>query len=346
MRRITTAVAFLWIAGMSATACGDDTSPARGPELDAGKDTGDAFDSGAVTEDSGPAPDAAPTVLVSSDGAKTISVDGSNLYFVSAKAKTSIGRVPTAGGAVTTIVSKVDGLDREVQADDGFAYFADLVNGPTNGFQVERANGTQRNVVAAGGDAFAPKGGNFYTGVACITSPLCPTKSGFGIVRVPSDGTPSGTFLTPTSSGLTRIRVDGTYVLWVENESISVLPLAGGASRNVAFASVSSLSLNGGYAYWTETALPSRLLRARLDTASVPEVIAAESAEFTRVIADGSDVYWIASVTGVATIRHLTIGSAANDVVHRSDKEPINDVALDATHIFFATSTAIYSLPR
>jgi hypothetical protein len=224
-------------------------------------------------------------VLAAVSEATGLAVDAENVYF-SAYDRT-VKKVPTSGGAVTTLVS---GLKAPwgIAVDATTLYYADA-NIFGGGFQatlgsVPIAGGPNTVLVTSleGGRFVALADGNIYWDSGNYVN-----STDHAEIEFVSKSGGTATALIPGTAAINGIVAAGDTLFYVDDFGVWAISLAGGSPRSVATGGGYSLALDETYAYYLST---GSILRVPL--AGGPVVTLASGLNTPQAIAvDSTDVY-------------------------------------------------------
>lgn len=137
------------------------------------------------------------------------------------------------------------------------------------------------------------------------------------------------------------IAIEGRSIALVWNESggnVHVIRASSDGSGAIDVAvkqsGASAVVLRAPYVYWNS---PSGILRSSGQSPAAPEVFSTQSAETVELAADDTALYWAAADGKIRSLRFDQPGRAP--VVLASDLKSPRGVAVDATHVYWASST-------
>ena len=257
-----------------------------------------------------------PIVLATGSEMWGVALDATHVYFTTAVATGSVGRVPIGGGTVETIAASQT-FPNDLAVGAGQVFWSTTENAPngrifrapvTGGARQELANGVQARPAFLDSD-----GTNLYY------------MTNFNVVMT-----------VPVGGGTATIRTEGPFY-----SNVVDMVLAGGSLH---------VTNNGVWAAPTRALKePETAFVAFVQTSGTPrreELVSRLDFPIFQVAADATWVFWTddkyiyrASANGSGASRFVTLQT---DVVAAS---PIQDMVSDGERLYFADAGAIYRVP-
>ena len=176
------------------------------------------------------------------------------------------------------------------------------------------------------------------------------------VMTCPSSGCDSPAELAGGDSSF-AIAADDASVYWSDWNAIWTCPLSdcGGAPKPLAaVAGHVALAIDDANVYWAYDDEGLVLACAKAGCGGEPTVIATHQNHPNALASDGIDVYWTSDdgVLRCAAPRARAVPPVADPATGCADQPtvlatpPARDVALDATHVYFASADAIWTLAK
>lgn len=202
----------------------------------------------------------------------------------------SIRRVAQAGGAVTTLVTGLGGVN-DIAVDGNHLYWT--------GFAVGSGVGSVNRVPLAGGAVEVVAAAQFFpVGLALDgTNVYWGENSGPGSIfsRTKAAGSPTpvvtGTAMDPLLGSNFSIAVDATTLYWTEGSRVRAIVLAGGVPQVLAsgLSNIVCLSQDADTLFFMALQVP-RILYRLPKAGGVAVVVEADGG--TNMVSDGTTLYW------------------------------------------------------
>jgi hypothetical protein len=299
-------------------------------------------------------------LLASQVRADFLAVDSSYVYW---SGSSGIGRVALGGGPAQMLFGA---SSQGIAVDATSVYFAsaaDVFSMPLTGVPDGGAP-SNLGMVAAGTStpaalSVAVDSSGVYAN--CYTTGLGEPISKFPLTGLPDGGAPlvlgGGPSHLPS-----RIVLDSAHVYWSSTNATMAAPLGGGATFQLGTVANSfylsqpilvPLAVDASYVYTSDGTNIVRMPKSFGDAGAAVVIASAQPGHSVTALAvNATQLFWADETGGLTTNDFIYVvpldGSSAPSVIASFGNgvdEPIWDMVLDATHVYWTTLSRIFALP-
>jgi hypothetical protein len=308
------------------------------------------FDSG--PPDSGPPWDGgAPVTIATHEEPGVIALDNTYIYWENTSG--TVLDCPVAGcpSNVPTLLA-VNG--------EGYSGFESLAVGASTAFFVDSSYNIDSCV--GGGCGVAPtlyegEADAYYYYYESLIADSSNTyfTDGTNVYSCPLGATCSSplTLYSDVSTSIGPLGVSSSAVFFVREgsfrDSIRSVPLGGGPDTEICrsniLSDVEAMVVTDGYVYFTTGYDPNSIYQCLASGGGTPTVYATDAAPY-GLATDGANLYWTNDL-GDGTVATCAVGASCTSArTVASDQDYPQSIAVNASSVFWSTSTAIYSAKK